>query len=78
MAGQAGGPPAAPHSARLLGFAPDARLLIINSDDFRMYPAINTAVVSSIVEGIARSCSLMVPCPAARHAMHLLGHPWRG
>jgi chitin disaccharide deacetylase len=76
MAGQASGPPAAAHSARLLRFAPEARLLIINSDDFGMYPAINTAVLRSIVEGIASSCSLMVPCPAARHAMHLLGqHP---
>jgi predicted glycoside hydrolase/deacetylase ChbG (UPF0249 family) len=76
MAGQASGPPAPAHSARLLGFAPDARVLIINSDDFGMYPAINTAVVSSITEGIASSCSLMVPCPAAPHAMHLLGqHP---
>ena len=60
----------------MLGFAPDARVLIVNSDDFGMYHAINAAVLRSIVEGIASSCSLMVPCPAARHAMHLLRrHP---
>lgn len=76
MAAEAGGPPAAAPSARLLGFAPDARVLIINSDDFGMYHAINPAVLRSITEGIASSCSLMVPCPAARHAMHLLRrHP---
>jgi len=79
MAGDAGRRPAVAPSARsseLLGFPPDARVLIVNCDDFGMYPAINAAVLRSIVEGIASSCSLMVPCPAARHAMHLLGqHP---
>jgi predicted glycoside hydrolase/deacetylase ChbG (UPF0249 family) len=59
-------------SSELLGFPPDARVLIINLDDFGMYHAINTAVVQSIAEGIASSCSLMVPCPWALHAMHLL------
>lgn len=63
-------------SSELLGFAPDARVLIVNCDDFGMYPAVNTAVVRSIREGIASSCSLMVPCPAAPHAMELLRqHP---
>jgi predicted glycoside hydrolase/deacetylase ChbG (UPF0249 family) len=79
MAGHACGPPAATPSARsseLLGFPPDARVLIVNSDDFGMYQAVNAAVLRSIVAGIASSCSLMVPCPAARHAMRLLGqHP---
>jgi predicted glycoside hydrolase/deacetylase ChbG (UPF0249 family) len=59
-------------SSEPLGFPADARVLIINLDDFGMYHAINAAVVSSIEEGIARSCSLMVPCPWASHAMHLL------
>jgi len=59
-------------SAELLGFPPDARLLIVNLDDFGMYHAINAAVVQSIEEGIGGSCSLMVPCPWALHAMHLL------
>jgi len=55
-----------------LGFSPDARVLIVNADDFGMYHAINAAIVRSIEEGIASSCSLMVPCPWALHAMHLL------
>lgn len=59
-------------SSELLGFPADARVLIVNLDDFGMYHAINAAVVSSIEEGIASSCSLMVPCPWALHAMHLL------
>jgi predicted glycoside hydrolase/deacetylase ChbG (UPF0249 family) len=59
-------------SSELLGYPPDARLLIVNCDDFGMYPAINAAVIESIEEGIATSCSLMVPCPAAPLAMQLL------
>lgn len=59
-------------SSELLGFPPGARVLIINCDDFGMYHAVNAAVVRSIEEGIARSCSLMVPCPWALHAMQLL------
>ncbi|MCD9899053.1 polysaccharide deacetylase family protein [Streptomyces sp. MT29] len=59
-------------SSELLGHPPDARLLIINCDDFGMYPAINAAVIESVEEGIASSCSLMVPPPAASHALELL------
>jgi predicted glycoside hydrolase/deacetylase ChbG (UPF0249 family) len=59
-------------SSELLGFSVDARVLIVNCDDFGMYPAINAAVIDSIENGIATSCSLMVPCPSAPHAMHLL------
>jgi predicted glycoside hydrolase/deacetylase ChbG (UPF0249 family) len=59
-------------SSELLGFAPDARVLIVNCDDFGMHDAVNAAVVESIEDGIASSCSLMVPCPAAANAMRLL------
>jgi predicted glycoside hydrolase/deacetylase ChbG (UPF0249 family) len=59
-------------SSELLGFPPDARVLILNCDDFGMYHAVNVAVIRSIEEGIARSCSLMVPCAWAGHAMQLL------
>jgi chitin disaccharide deacetylase len=62
----------AEQSSELLGYPPDARLLIVNCDDFGMYPAINAAVIESIEEGIATSCSLIVPCPAAPQAMELL------
>jgi chitin disaccharide deacetylase len=63
-------------SSELLGFAPDARVLIVNCEDFGMHGAINAGVVESIENGIASSCSLMVPCPAAADAMRLLRrHP---
>jgi predicted glycoside hydrolase/deacetylase ChbG (UPF0249 family) len=63
---------AVPSSSELLGYPPDARVLIVNCDDFGMYDGINAAVIDSIERGIASSCSLMVPCPAAPHAMRLL------
>jgi chitin disaccharide deacetylase len=59
-------------SSELLGFPPDARVLIVNCDDFGMHDLVNAAVVESIENGIASSCSLMVPCPAAANAMRLL------
>jgi chitin disaccharide deacetylase len=59
-------------SSELLGFAPDARVLIVNCDDFGMHEAVNAGVVESIENGIASSCSLMVPCPGAANAMRLL------
>jgi predicted glycoside hydrolase/deacetylase ChbG (UPF0249 family) len=63
-------------SSQLLGFPADARVLIVNNDDFGMDSAVNAAVVRSITDGIAASCSLMPPCPAAPEAMRLLRtHP---
>jgi len=59
-------------SSELLGFPPDARVLIVNADDFGIYPSVNAAVVRSIEDGIASSCSIMPPCPGARAALGLL------
>jgi chitin disaccharide deacetylase len=47
-------------------------VLIVNCDDFGMHDAVNAAVVESIENGIASSCSLMVPCHAAANAIRLL------
>ncbi|HSK66129.1 MAG TPA: polysaccharide deacetylase family protein [Anaerolineales bacterium] len=61
---------------RLLGYPPDARLLIINADDFGMCHAVNEAVFHALSKGVLRSTTLMVPCPWALHAMHFLAdHP---
>ncbi len=61
---------------RLLGYPADARLLIINADDFGMCHAVNEAVFRAFPNGLLHSTTLMVPCPWALHAMHFLAeHP---
>jgi chitin disaccharide deacetylase len=61
---------------RLLGYPADARLLIINADDFGMCHSINEAIFRVLKGGVVRSTTLMVPCPWALHAMHFLAdHP---
>lgn len=61
---------------RLLGYPDDARLLLINADDFGMCHAVNAAIVRTLTQGLVRSTTLMVPCPWALHAMQLLAeHP---
>jgi predicted glycoside hydrolase/deacetylase ChbG (UPF0249 family) len=58
---------------RRLGYPDDARLLIINADDFGMCHATNAAIFRTLKEGVVRSTTLMVPCPWALHALHWLG-----
>ncbi len=53
-------------------FPAGSRVLLLNLDDFGMDHAVNVAVVRSIGDGIAASCSLMAPCPWAPHALQLL------
>jgi chitin disaccharide deacetylase len=61
---------------RQLGYPPDARLLILNADDFGMCHATNEAIIRTLSAGVIRSTSLMVPCPWASQAVHFLGaHP---
>jgi predicted glycoside hydrolase/deacetylase ChbG (UPF0249 family) len=57
---------------QILGYPADARLLIINADDFGMCHAVNEAIVGTLQEGIVRSTTLMVPCPGMLHATHFL------
>ena len=57
---------------QLLGFPADARLLIVNADDFGMCHAVNAAIIRALKDGIARSTTLMVPCPWMLHATHFL------
>jgi len=59
-------------STRLLGYPQDARLLIINADDFGMCNAINEAIFRVLAEGVVHSTSLMVPCPWASQAINFL------
>jgi chitin disaccharide deacetylase len=61
---------------RFLGYPDDARLLIINADDFGRSHASNEATLRALKNGVVSSTTLMVPCPWALHAMHLLSeHP---
>jgi predicted glycoside hydrolase/deacetylase ChbG (UPF0249 family) len=64
--------PSTPRTTTLLGYPPDARLLIVNADDFGMCHSINEAVLRAWREGIVTSTTLMTPCPWAPHAMQLL------
>lgn len=56
----------------LLGYPADARLLIVNTDDFGMCHAVNEATFRALTEGLASSCTVMVPCPWGLHALKLL------
>src|SRR5689334_4496553 len=61
---------------RLLGYPDDARLLIVNCDDFGMCHANNAGTLAALTEGIATSTTLMTPCPCAPHALQTLKeHP---
>ena len=51
-----------------LGYAPDAKLLILNCDGLGLSHATNTAVLECLRSGLATSATLMVPCPWAREA----------
>lgn len=54
--------------AERLGYAPDARIVILNCDDLGMCQAANDGVYDALRSGVATSASLMVPCPWARAA----------
>ena len=54
--------------AEALGHEPDAKLLIVTSDDLGVSHATNSAVYGSLRSGIATSAGLMVPGPWAREA----------
>ncbi len=48
-----------------LGYAPDARLVILNCDDLGSSHAANLAALEAVGHGLATSATLMVPCPWA-------------
>ncbi len=61
---------------RLLGYPADARLLIVNADDFGMCNSVNEAIFGVLMEGVVCSTSLMVSCPWALQATNWLrSHP---
>jgi chitin disaccharide deacetylase len=54
--------------AERLGYAPDAKLVIVNCDDLGSSRSANVAVYDALRNGVATSATLMVPCPWARDA----------
>jgi len=50
-------------TARLLGYPEDARLLILNADDFGMCHAENVATIAGLEQGPFSSATIMIPCP---------------
>ncbi|HEX3407832.1 MAG TPA: ChbG/HpnK family deacetylase, partial [Caulobacteraceae bacterium] len=54
-----------------LGYAPDARLVILNCDDLGSSHAANLAALEAVEQGLATSATLMVPCPWALEAVRL-------
>ena len=54
--------------AERLGYAPDAKLLIVNCDDLGSSRSANVASYDALRNGMATSASMMVPCAWARDA----------
>lgn len=62
---------AAENLAVRLGYSADARLLIINADDFGMCHAENVATAEGLATGAYTSATVMVPCPWFEAAVEL-------
>src|SRR6185437_6301204 len=57
-----------PTLAERLGYAADAKLLIVNADDLGFCHSANVGVFDALRTGLVTSASLMVPAPWAREA----------
>ncbi len=58
-----GAPPAAQTLAERLGYARDAKLLIVHADDLGAAHSVDAASTKAFASGLVNSGSIMVPCP---------------
>lgn len=58
-----------PTLAERLGYAADAKLVILSCDDLGAFHAANVGVYDAMRKGVATCSSLMVPAPWAKHAV---------
>src|ERR1700683_4367389 len=49
--------------AERLGYARDAKLIIVHGDDVGVTHSVNAATVTALNSGLVNSASIMVPCP---------------
>jgi predicted glycoside hydrolase/deacetylase ChbG (UPF0249 family) len=49
--------------AERLGYARDAKLIIVHADDLGMTHSVNAASIKGLETGLVNSASIMVPCP---------------
>ena len=68
VSGGASGTMVEPNLAQRLGYAADAKLVIINADDLGSCHSANVGVFECLATGTVTSATLMVPCPWAREA----------
>ena len=59
-------------TSELLGYPKDARLLIVNIDDYGLCYTANEAGINLLKKGAASSCTVMAPAPWGLHGVLLL------
>ena len=67
-----------PSLAERLGYAADAKLLIVNCDDLGSSASANRAIADVMARGAATSATLMVPCPWALDGMRSAAQAGKG